>query len=139
MALVFTDALRTALAAELLVQIDTGPAAAKVVIYSDADIRPAKPSDSPGASVVLAELNMQDPSFTAGGAGILNAALPITDPDGANASGTASWFRVLDGNGAGIIDGDVGTSGSDLNLNTTLFTAGLDVDITSFILAIGNS
>ena len=136
MALGFTDAVRTALAADLLASIDAGPSAAQLVIYDGS--RPASADDVAGAAVILSELPLLDPPFVAGAAGVLTASLPITDADGANADGTASWFRIFDGNGVGIIDGDVDTSGSDLNLSTTTFTTSLAVDITSMVLTIGN-
>jgi hypothetical protein len=66
----------------------------------------------------------------------------------ANRSGTATWFRVLKGatvNGAGnqisvkgteVMDGNVGTSASDLNINSTAISSGATVSITSFVYTI---
>ena len=66
----------------------------------------------------------------------------------ANRAGTATWFRILQGatvNGAGnqisvkgteIMDGNVGTSGCDLNLNSTSISSGATVSITSMVITI---
>ena len=64
----------------------------------------------------------------------------ITDDSSANATGTASWFRmVTQSGGSTIADGSVGTSGCDLNLNTTAITAGSTVSITSFTITMPES
>jgi hypothetical protein len=60
----------------------------------------------------------------------------ITDDTSADATGTATWFRVLKSNGTTVVmDGSVGTSGADMNLATTSLVAGEDVSITSFTLS----
>ena len=49
----------------------------------------------------------------------------IASDASANATGTATWFRIVKSDGSTLVcDGDVGTSGSDLNLNSTSITAG---------------
>jgi hypothetical protein len=63
----------------------------------------------------------------------------ITDDSSANATGTASWFRITDSAGNAVVDGDVGTSGSDLNLNTVSITSGVQVSVTSLVLTDGNA
>jgi hypothetical protein len=49
------------------------------------------------------------------------------------------WFRILTSANAAVVDGDVGTSGSDLNLNSTSITIGGSVAITSFTITAGNA
>lgn len=50
----------------------------------------------------------------------------------AGATGTASHFRIFDSTGATVkAQGTVGTSGCDLNLNTTSITSGSTVSISS--------
>lgn len=56
----------------------------------------------------------------------------ITSDTNAAASGTAGYFRIKTGGGTVIFQGNIGTSGADLNLNTTTITAGDTVAITSF-------
>ena len=62
----------------------------------------------------------------------------ITNETSATA-GTATWFRVVDNSGDFVMDGDVGTSGSDLNLNTTTIGSGGTVEVTSFALTAPNA
>lgn len=58
----------------------------------------------------------------------------ITSDTNAAASGTAGYFRLKTGTGGTTIyEGNVGTSGADLNMNTTTITAGDTVAITSFL------
>ena len=86
---------------------------------------------------LLAELTFAADAFPAAtddGTIAQIAANAITSDPSADATGTASWFRVV--NSAGTtqyIDGDCGLSGSDLNMNTLSIVAGGQVDITSFI------
>jgi hypothetical protein len=68
----------------------------------------------------------------------------ITSDTNVDASGTAGWFRIYDvSEGVGgssttkkRIDGAVGTSGSDLNFNTTSFVAGGTAAISSFTITL---
>ena len=66
--------------------------------------------------------------------GIITAtANAITSETNAPNSITAGHFRCLDGGGSTCVGmGNVGTSGADLNLNTTTITAGDTVACTSF-------
>ncbi len=57
----------------------------------------------------------------------------------ANATGTATWFREVDSNGNFILDGDVGISGADLNLNDVNIVAGQPVNISSYVITEGNN
>jgi hypothetical protein len=85
-----------------------------------------------GAQVLLAELRFNATAAGAAVAGVLtfNA---LTADASANNTGTASWFRALSSNGSSVVfDGTVGTSGSDLNLNTTSIVSGAEVSISSF-------
>lgn len=48
------------------------------------------------------------------------------------ASGTADFFRIFKSDGTTVVmDGSVGTSGADLNLNTTTVASGQTVSITA--------
>ncbi len=120
---------------EITATMDAGTGAATLTIYDGT--RPAT-----GAAVttqnVLATLTFSDPAFPAAAAGTMTANA-ITDDSSADATGTASWFRVEDSDSNFVLDGDVGTSGSDLNLNSVAITAGVTVSISSFVLTSGNA
>lgn len=56
------------------------------------------------------------------------------------ASGTASFFRIVKSDGTTVVmDGSVGTSGSDLNLNTTTVASSQTVSITAGTIIRANS
>lgn len=63
---------------------------------------------------------------------VTGTANAITSDTNAAASITAAHFRIKNGAGTVILQGNVGTSGCDLNLNTTTITAGDTVAVTSF-------
>ena len=84
-----------------------------------------------GAQVLLAELTFGATAFGAASAGVATANA-ITQDSSANATGTASWFRVLQSNGTTVLfDGSVGTSGANLNLNSVAISSGAAVQVTA--------
>lgn len=116
---------------QVTVARDAGASGGKIQIYNG-----VRPATGGAATTMLAELTFSDPSSPVAAGGVLTANA-IT---GANAlvTDTASWFREVDSNGAFILDGDVGLSGSDLNLNTVDLVSGVPVSISSYILNAGN-
>ena len=75
-------------------------------------------SGSPGSKVVTA-----------------TAGLISSDTNAIGGSGAATWFRAYKQDGTTVVlDGSVGTSGCDLNLNTTAISSGATVSCTSFTL-----
>ena len=95
--------------------------------------------DLRGAQVLLAELRFSATAFGAAsnGAATANA---ITADASANNTGTATWFRIVKADGTThVLDGNVGTSGSDLNLTTTSIVATQPVSVTSFVITEGNA
>jgi hypothetical protein len=98
----------------------------------------ARPATGGTATTLLAELtcNATFAPSASGGTLTLNA---ITSDSAANATGTATWFRVVTFGGTFCIDGNVGTSGSDLNMNTTSFVLNAAVAVTSFVITGGNA
>jgi hypothetical protein len=135
MALGFTVAARNNRLDEITALIDAGTAGL-LRIYDGT--RATNADTAVGAQVLLAELTMNATSFPAASSGAMTANA-ITDDSSANATGTASWFRIVDSAGNAVVDGDVGTSGSDLNLNTTAITSGVQVSVTSLVLTDGNA
>lgn len=85
-----------------------------------------------GAQVLLAELTMNATAFGAAAAGAASANA-ITQDSAANASGTATWFRLVESGGTNVImDGSVGTSSANLILNSVAISSGAAVSVTAF-------
>lgn len=96
--------------------------------------QPTDADTAVGAQTLLAELTMNAAAFPPASGGVLTAAT-ITDDSSANATGTASWFRLLKSDGTTVLmDGTVGTSGGDLNLDDVSITSGATVSVTSFTI-----
>jgi hypothetical protein len=87
-----------------------------------------------GAQVLLAELRFGATAFAAGALGVATANA-ITADSSANATGTATWFRVLKSDGTTVVyDGSVGTATANLILNTVSIVTGASVSITALTL-----
>lgn len=97
-----------------------------------------RPSTGGTATTLLAELTCGTPFAASASSGVLTLG-SITQDSSANATGTATWFRIVTSGGTFVIDGNVGTSGSDLNLTTTSITSGQPVSVTSFTITEGNA
>ena len=97
-----------------------------------------RPATGGAATTLLAELTCGTPFAAGASSGVLTLG-SITQDSSANATGTATWFRIVKADGTTVVmDGNVGTSGSDLNLTTTSIVATQPVSITSFVLTEGN-
>ncbi len=116
--------------------VDAGAAAGHLRIY--AGTRPASPNDALTTQVLLADLVMSDPAFAATDASGQAAAAAITSDPAADATGTATFFRISDSSGAVIFQGDVTATGGggDLELVTTAINAGVEVAITSLVITV---
>ena len=110
------------------------------VIEIRSGTQPANPSVPPPDGALLAEVSMAAVAFGAASNGQASAlGTPLTDPNNANATGQASWFRVRDGDGNGVIDGDITTTAvgtGNMLLNSTDLVAGGPVQITSFTFTV---
>jgi hypothetical protein len=97
------------------------------------------PNTAIGAQVLLAELTC-NATFAPGAASGVLTLNAITTDSSANATGTASWFRLVKSDGTtAVLDGTVGTSGSDLNINSVAISSGAAVAITSATITAGNA
>lgn len=122
--------IRTALDS-LVDRVDVS-APGKVRIYSGTP--PADADASLSGNTLLAELAMSNPAFGSAAdssPGATATASAISNDTSADATGTATFFRLLDGANAVVAQGAVSTSGAELNLNTTSIVAGAIVSITS--------
>jgi hypothetical protein len=110
---------------------------ARLRIYNGT--RPANPGTAITSQTMLVELTCNASAFAPAASGGVLTANAISNGTAA-ATGTASWFRLFQSNGTtAIVDGDVGTSGSDLNLNNTSIATSQTVSVTSFTVTEGNA
>lgn len=112
-------------------EIDAGPAAGVIEIRTGSAPATCETADS---GTLLAALTCSDPAFGAASDGTNQAtasASSITDDSSADATGTAAHFRIKTSTGTVVMQGDVSTSGADLNFDSTSFVAGGVVAISS--------
>lgn len=120
--------------------IDGGAAAGTAKLYTGTQA--TDPDTAVGAQTLLGTLTFSDPAF--GNAADANpggraTASSITSDSSADATGTATWFRTADSNAVAVMDGSVGTSGADMNLNTTSIVSGAEIAITSWTVTMPES
>jgi hypothetical protein len=132
MALAYSTTIRNGMLDFLTAQVDLQVGAGLLRIYDG-----TRPATGGTATTKLAELTFSVTSAPASSGGVLTANA-ITQDSSADASGTATWFRVVDASGTFCYDGNVGTSGSDLNLTTTTIVATQPVSVTSWVITEGN-
>jgi hypothetical protein len=100
--------------------------------------RPAT-ADAAATGTLLAELRFGADAFATSVSGVITANA-ITPDSSADNGGTAAWFRVLQSNGTTALwDGEVGTSASDLILNSVTIGAGATVSVTALTHTIPRS
>ena len=98
-----------------------------------------RPATGGTATTLLAELtcNATFAPAASGGTLTLNS---ITSDASADATGTATWARIVKSDGTThVLDCSVGTSGADINLNTTSIVSGASVSVTSAVFTEGNA
>lgn len=95
-----------------------------------------RPATGGTATNKLAEFTLGSPFAAAASAGSMSPTLP------ANVSGllagTATWARVTTSGGTFVMDLSVGTSGTEVVLNTTSISVGVTVSVTSWTITAGN-
>lgn len=117
------DAITTKLGASAVLNIYSGTQA-------------TNPDTAVGSQVLLASLtcNATFAPAASGGVLTLNSISNGTGTAGASTGTTATWFRLTTSGGTAHIDGSVGTSAADLNLNNTSIATGQTVSVTSATL-----
>lgn len=135
MTLGIVTASRNAMLNALAAMIDAGAGPGKVRIYDG-----SRPATGGAATTLLAELTLSDPCAPVAASAILTFSA-ITQDSSADATGTATWFRILDSNNNIIFDGSVTATGGggDMQLVTTSIVAGQPVQITSFTISMANA
>lgn len=114
----------TALGSNALLRIYTGT-------------QPTNPDTALSGNTQLAELACSS-TFAAGAASGVLTASTITADSSADATGTATFGSLLTSGGTRKVDFTVGTSGADLNLNTTAIVSGAQVSVTSLTITSAN-
>lgn len=111
--------------------LDAGAAAATVEIRTGS--QPASANDA-ATGTLLATITLGDPAFGAAASGVATANAIATDTG--DAAGTAGWFRAKDSDGNTVLDGSVTATGGggDMELNTTTISAGVNIDVVSWIV-----
>ena len=127
--------IRNAMLDLIRVAIDAGTGPGKIKIYSGT--RPVTGGALSG-NTLLGTILCSDPCAPASAAGELTFSA-FTDDEDADAGGTATWARITDSDDNFVTDASVGTSGADINLNSTNITAGGIIRITSGTLTAGNA
>jgi hypothetical protein len=128
MALQFSTTLRNAMLDAITSAIG---ASGKLRIYSGT--KPATVADAI-TGTLLADLTCNATFAPAASSGVLTLNA-ITSDSSADATGTATHFRIYKSDGTtAVLQGDVGTSGSDFNLNTTSLVSGATVACSSFTI-----
>lgn len=132
MAMSITTNMRNARLDVIAAAIDADVGAGRLRIYAG-----ARPASGGTATTLLAELTLTDPCAPAAASGVLT--FSTITANNAVATGIATWARIVTSTGTFCIDMDVGTSGSDLNLNNTSITSGQNVAVTSATITDPNS
>lgn len=98
--------------------------------------QPTNADTAVGAQVLLAELRFAADAFPAAVAGVLTANA-ITDDSSANATGTATWARILASDGTTVwFDGTAGTGTVNVVLNTASIVTGAVVSCSSLTFTV---
>lgn len=111
---------------------------AKIKIYSGS--QPATPDTAVGAQVLLATLTCNATFAPAAVNGVLtlNSITSGIGTAGAGAGTVATWFRLTSSADVAHIDGTVGISGCDLNLDNPNIATGQSVSATAATFTNGN-
>lgn len=133
MALSYDTTLRNAMMDAITSAVGTS---GLIKIYSGTP--PANVGASLAGNTLLAQLALSSAMAGAASSGLLTFNT-ITADSSADATGTATFFRITTSGGTAKVQGTVSTSGADLNLDTTSIIAGGTVTITSMTITEGNA
>lgn len=106
-------------------------------IYSGT--QPATGDTALSGNTLLAELRFNATAFGAAVAGVATANA-ITSDSSADATGTATFYRCFKSDGTtAVMDGNISTSGANINLNSTAIQAGATVSCSAFTVTANKS
>ena len=114
--------------------IDAGATGGTIKIYTGTI--PTTADTAITSQVLLGTLTFSKPCGTIATGSLTMSA--ITQDSAADATGTATWARIADANGASVMDIDVSATGGSgaLQLNTTNIVIGGPILITSFVISV---
>ena len=112
-------------------------ASAVLTLYSGS--QPASP-DTAVTSQVALSTHTCAATFGSASAGVLTVGAigNGTGTAGAGSGTNATWYRLTTSGGTALVDGTVGISGCDMNLNNTNVATGQMVSITSWTITNAN-
>lgn len=127
-----TQAIATSVCGVVQTAIDAGTLGGTVEIYTGT--MPAKPETGITSQVLLGTCTFDTTSGSIA-AGVFTAAA-ITQDSAADATGTATWARLRDGDGTTVLDCDVTTvgGGGAIQMVTTSIVIGGPIAFTSFTI-----
>jgi hypothetical protein len=133
MAFTMIDARKNAMLDTFTAGIGASPV---LRIYDATGGVPANANAALSSQVLLGTLTFSATPFPAAATGTLTANA-ITQDSAADATGTAAFYRILNSAGTTTYaQGTVGTSGADLNLNTTSIVLGGPISVTALTISI---
>lgn len=96
--------------------------------------QPAEPGERAKSQVRLLRIPLSDPAFTPATEGRAEV-FRSWESNPAEATGKIEWFRAYRYDGVVVMDGSVGTSGSDMNLNDVDIRTGTVIFMKAFRFA----
>lgn len=96
-----------------------------------------RPATGGTVTTLLATLTCNAAGFGTSSAGVLTASAVSSGT--AAATSTATWARLTSSGGTFVADFDVGTSGTDIIINTASIVSGATVSCSSFTYTAGNA
>ena len=135
----FNDTLRNNRVQQTGLAIDSGTTNPAGTIRFYDGVQPAKGG---AATTLLAECEFQNPSFPAPVAGVATANAVTSEASAPAPSPlVATWARIVDRDGAFVMDGTVGLTGSgaDVEIDNTTIAPGQTVNVTLVRFTDGNA
>jgi hypothetical protein len=131
MSIAYATSLRNA---RLDIITSTISANGRLRIYSG-----TRPATGGAETTLLADMLLATPAAPPAGGGVLTLTMPVFDTS-ANASGTATWARILKDDGTFVADLSVTVTGGggDLQLSSAAIVVGNPIVITSFTITEAN-
>lgn len=130
----FATPVANAVLATVKSAIDAGAAGGTIKIYNGT--MPADADTAVGTQVLLGTLTFSTECGTVSAKSLTMAS--ITQDSSADATGTATWARIADSDGATVMDIDCSVTGGTgaLQLNTTNIVKNGPILVTSFVVSV---